>query len=150
MRKGRLLKLAALLEKDADNKRGVKFNLSTVISTDKDPKPRAKTVPMTCGTSACAMGLAALSGEFAAGGLSYVINRQYVKSGGDIFIETTMHGEVTDFDDAACELFDIDQREANFLFTPSYYGMYEPIQGAEGERYVAKRIRDFVAGRVAP
>ena len=56
MNKKRLLKLADLLEADAKNKKGIKFDYWATANL-ADPKE-----PISCGTSACAMGLAALSG----------------------------------------------------------------------------------------
>lgn len=146
MNKRRLLKLADLLEADAGNRRGVRFNLGTVIERGKLPSKDSATVPMTCGTQACAMGLAALSGEFKRQGLSYDIDRSY----GELYIHTTMYGIVSDYDDAASVLFDIAGEEANFLFSPHRYPENMNLLGAKAERFVAKRIRDFVAGKVAP
>lgn len=56
--KKRLLKLADLLMKDARNKKGVMFDLSLLAKKENggDPEP-------TCGTKACAMGLAAITIE---------------------------------------------------------------------------------------
>jgi hypothetical protein len=148
MNKRRLLKLADMLEADAKNATGIKFNLNTVVTPNKTLPKDSKTVPVSCGTQACAMGLAAISGEFKrSGGLSYQV--QYDEDDG-VFIETTMRGVPTSYDDAAMELFDISWEEANFLFTPSDYPTRAPKRGANGELYVAKRIRDFVAGKVAP
>ena len=148
MNKKRLLKLADLLEADASNRRGIKFNLSTVITPSEKLPANAKAIPVSCGTQACAMGLAAISGAFKRQGLSYRMehNEEY-----GIQIDTTMFGNDMDYDDAAMELFEITYEEAHFLFTPSSYeGDDIPIIGARGERYVAKRIRDFVAGKASP
>ena len=144
MNKRRLLKLADLLEADAKNKAGIKFDLSTVVTPNPKLPLDAKAVPVSCGTQACAMGLAAITGAFKRNGLSYRVDPQE----NELFIETTMHGVDTDFDDAASELFDITLQEADFLFTPSAYPQRAPKTGARGELLVAKRIRDFVAGKV--
>src|SRR4051812_18831228 len=80
----RLLKLADLLEADAKNKKGVKFDLEVIAQRsvpntdvygfeDSDFLPD-DTVPIDCGTTACAFGLAALSGVFRRQGLSYTID----------------------------------------------------------------------------
>jgi hypothetical protein len=51
--------------------------------------------------------------------------------------------------DAVDELFDITPNESGFLFDNNSYPIAKTI-GAIGERYVAKRIRDFVDGKVSP
>lgn len=142
MNKRRLLKLADLLEADAKNKAGVKFNLGTVIDVDAAPE-KGKPVELNCGTSACAMGLAAISGEFKRHGLSYKILTNGI-------VETTIDGRVRRYDRAAMTIFGISMDEADFLFTPSFYPCDMDLRGAAAERYVAKRIRDFVAGKVSP
>lgn len=141
MNKRRLLKLADLLEADAKNKRGVRFDLSVVGWVDAPDKASVK---LNCGTSACAMGLAAMSGEFKREGLSYRIAKGCFSN-----IKTTMNGTTLHYDTAAMRLFDISRHQAGFLFTPGFYPD-DKRQGAKGERFVAKRIRDFVAGKVAP
>ena len=132
MRKDRLLRLADLLDKDASDPKGIKFDLAEwAVVGDKDN-------PVSCGTAACAMGLAALSGEFKEEGLSL----HYWGNGGMGFIDVYYDRNVG-LNAAVC-LFEISYEAAQFLFTPKFY----PIQlttGAEGERYVAKRIRDLVA-----
>ncbi len=146
MNKRRLMKLADLLEADAKNKKGVKFNLCTVVTPSRGLSLDSKEVPVSCGTQACAMGLAAISGAFKRAGLFYRIDAGLKM----LFVETTMNGLVTEYDDAAAELFDITVDEAGFLFSPNYYPRRLPKTGARGERIVAKRIRDFVAGKVSP
>lgn len=142
MNKHRLLKLADLLEADAKNRKGIKFDLNVVgMATYDDDN---KTAKLDCGTSACAMGLAAISGAFKSAGLSYKITDGWFNN-----INCTINGRARMYDSAAKKIFGITSREADFLFTPSEYGDC-PITGAAGERYVAKRIRDFVAGKVAP
>ena len=66
MNKRRLLKLADLLEADAKNKRGLQFNLSEWGTSLDYGSPAS----ISCGTTACAMGLAVLSGAFKRAGLS--------------------------------------------------------------------------------
>lgn len=144
MNKRRLLKLADLLEADAKNKKGVKFNLHIVGYVDGVPDD--ENVKLDCGTSACAMGLAAMSGAFKREGLSYKVTEGWMNN-----IEPTFNGRALMYDTAAMRVFDIKRREANFLFTPSSYECdYDQLKGAKGERLVAKRIRNFVAGKVAP
>jgi hypothetical protein len=149
MNKRRLLKLADLLEADANDKNGVKFDIRAVIE-HKGITKNSKTVPVSCGTAACAMGLAAISGAFKRAGLSYEITEDCWDTRQDaISIEITMGGEQMCYDEAAMELFDIRRDEAYFLFSPDGYSNRTPKTGAKGERYVAQRIRDFVSGKVA-
>jgi hypothetical protein len=141
MNKQRLLKLADLLKADAKNKKGLKFDLSTVGESSDWLDGEEFRPGVDCGTTACAMGLAAVSGAFKRAGLSYRVD--------DDQINTTMNGRRVGYDRAAMRLFGISLGEADFLFTPSYYFGQE-IRGAVGERLVARRIRDFVAGKVKP
>jgi hypothetical protein len=154
--KRRLLKLADMLETDARNKKGVTFNLATVVAkTSEDGSgysPYAEFNPEpTCGTTACAMGLAAISGEFKRAGLSYTFSKKHG------FIVTTWNGRFKEYDDAAVKLFSITKAEANYLFTPMCYQdksagwgglITSTVEGAAGERRVARRIRKLVAGKV--
>lgn len=136
MNKRRLLKLADLLEADAKNEKGIQFDIGTWGETNT-----AK-VGMNCGTKACAMGLAALSGAFKRAGLTFKTHRY-----GDVLeIDVMCKG---DFGlGAASNLFDIEYSEAETLFTPSAYPGRET--GTVGELAVAARIREFVAGKLAP
>lgn len=143
MNKRRLLKLADLLEADAKNKKGMKFDLH-VVGYANDAEAGG-TAELNCGTKACAMGLAAMSGAFKRQGLSYKITNGWLNN-----IETTVDGRRRDYDRAAMQIFDIDYVTANFLFTPSFYPSEMDKSGGKAERFVAKRIRDFVAGNVSP
>lgn len=126
MNKRRLLKLANLLEADAKNKTGIQFDMSTWgVVHDKEK-------PMSCGTMACAMGLAALSGKFKRAGLGY-------STRGSI-LHVTMDGR-GDGVRSACRLFEISLEEAEQLF------IWPAGVGSQGERAAAKRIRKFVAGK---
>lgn len=140
MNKRRLLKLADLLEADANNKKGIKFDLG-IVGGAADWDADQYTPGVDCGTTACAMGLAAISGAFKSAGLSYHV------SGTDL--GTVLNGNRVRYWYAATKVFDISETAAHFLFTPNSYDDV-PITGAKGERYVAKRIRDFVAGKVSP
>jgi len=136
--KRRLLKLADMLEADAKNKKGIKFDIGTVGHTnDDDVKPS-----LSCGTTACAMGLAAISGKFKRAGLSYFCE----KGSSGFILETTMYGKEITYTEAAVQLFDISYQEAYLLFYPGYYPE-DKSEGAKGEREVAKRIRRLVAGK---
>lgn len=135
MNKRRLLKLADLLEADAKNKKGIKFDLGTWGYVKDGTKP------VSCGTKACAMGLAALSGAFKRHGLSYTLDGGFV----DISIGG-IHGGFS----SGAKLFDISFDESHWLFDPMSYPASARTTGVSGEKLVAKRIRDFVAGKAAP
>ena len=138
MNKRRLLKLADLLEADARSKKGIKFDMGT-WGDSRDGPPG-----VNCGTSACAMGLAALSGVFRRQGLKAKV----IHSGAfGVYDVEVMFGRSKGHK-AAVRLFNIADAEARFLFMPSSYDGW--VKEAESERVVAKRIRDFVAGKVAP
>lgn len=136
MNKKRLLKLADLLEADAKNRKGIKFDLGTWGYVDDDSKGL-----VSCGTTACAMGLAAISGAFKRQGLSHKLEGNYI---------VVMHDGKEGGFSAACNLFGIEYYEARSLFDSEHYPMDVETVGAAGERYVAKRIRDFVAGKFVP
>jgi hypothetical protein len=150
-----LLKLADLLEEDANNKKGIKFNLEVVcepadldLTTDH---PSAlgfgKDGPtLNCKTAACAMGLAAISGKFK--NLGYELNADingqfynieviYKRSEGDLY---------TGFDSAAAAMFDLEWEDVQYLFVSDYYPA-KYSKGKKGELAVAKRIREFVKGK---
>ncbi len=140
MRKRRLLKLVSLLEADAANKTGSKFDLSAWGSSS-DP-----TAPLTCGTYVCAMGLAALSGSFKRLRAEintddddhYEVEIVYESKDGAIYYST----------EAAEQAFGLTQREAFWLFYEQAY--IGNTTGKRAELAVAKRIRNFVAGKDAP
>lgn len=127
MNKRRLLKLADLLEADAKNKKGIKFNMSDWGVMD-DPDN-----PVSCGTEACAMGLAALSGAFRKAGLNYYR--------GERAVYFKWKGRDIDGIDAAQKLFELEHEDAWNFFIPGDH----PRTGAAAERHLAKRIRKFVA-----
>jgi hypothetical protein len=140
----RLLTLAKLLEKDAKNKKGLKFDMGTwgVVDTDDDGKLLGKP-GLNCHTTACAMGLAALSGKFARQGLRYEVDY------GDI--NMWMKGSELYQGDgivAAKRLFSIDNDAAMWLFGGSTScDDAHRLKGREAELKVAKRIRNYVAGK---
>lgn len=132
--RARLRKLAGLLEADAKNKNGIKFDLGTWGKSSGTP------VAMSCGTTACAMGLATISGVFKREGL----HNEYHPNYGIIVPKIGRWAGL----DAAMKLFEIKHREAAFLFyDESYKGA---TIGAAAERAVARRIRNFAAGKVSP
>lgn len=133
MNKKRLLKLADLLEKDAKNKKGIKFDMRHWGDVDNHSEP------LSCGTTACAMGLAAISGAFKSAGLDYEVSYSL----GFRFIYKTTRSITRSFGGiaAAKELFGIPEIDAVHLFVPKS----GPQVGARAERHVAKRIRKYVA-----
>jgi hypothetical protein len=133
MNKRRLLKLADLLEADAKNKKGIQFYYFS-WGTVEDPE-----LPMSCGTQACALGLAALSGKFKKAGLSCKIPDKAYET-----ISFRFNGRYCSPINAAMKTFNITPSEASYLFTDGS-GLPSDI-GARAERAVARRIRDFVAG----
>lgn len=137
MNKRRLLKLADLLEADAKNENGIKFDYYDWghISNLKQP--------MSCGTEACALGLAAISGAFKSAGLGYELpyNSIYTQ------INITYKGRVSDPLQAGMNVFGLTDSEALFLFVPK---SEDEVQGAKAEKNAAKKIRELVAGKVHP
>lgn len=144
MNKRRLLKLADLLEADAKNKNGIQFNLGTWGL----PSSGSKADPgVNCGTMACALGLAALSGKFKRAGLSFSAEPSIFHGKKRWVLAICHRKNVGSY--AASSLFEIPINTAEWLFLPSHY-RGGPITGKQGERRVAKRIRDFVAGKARP
>lgn len=152
MKKVRMLKLAGLLEADAADPKGVKFDMET-WGLGKSEK-----LALSCGTQVCAMGLAALSGVFKSAGLRWSIDRTEVDDCGDPACTGcgpnrlyTMEIECNGADglEAAEELFGIDEIVAGFLFYPESYKKTQR-KGKAAKLAVAKRIRGVVDGSVAP
>ncbi len=139
MKKARLLKLANMLDADAEKQTGIQFNMRTWGQVT-DPNDR-----VSCGTQACAMGLAALSGRFKRAGLSYSTNPSTSEDG--TLVVSPMHtdksGYLTYDLNAAMTLFEIPYAAASYLFFPESYPD-RLLRGASAERFVAKRIRRFV------
>jgi hypothetical protein len=141
--KRRLLKLAAMLMADAKNKKGIQFDIGTVGRSTGEPFKVKQVVPLDCGTSACAMGLAALSGEFKKAGLSYKIQNDFLSQNQ---IWTRWNGRTVDYDKAAMKLFGVTKEQADYLFSPWTYPLNKRT-GAVGEYEVIRRIKCIVAGK---
>jgi hypothetical protein len=139
MEKKRLLKLARLLEEDAKNKKGVKFDLGVIAApADITTGWVGRWKPgIDCGTAACAVGLACLSGAFKRAGLGYVMRNP-------VQIVPSYRGEEGWGTEQV--FFGITHVESRFLFNACSYP-YAQRTGAVGERSVARRIRKFVADR---
>lgn len=146
MRKDLLIKGAEVLEADAVNPEGIKFNLSTWASDARidlataysDPSTRqyyykdAEVVPVNCGTQACAMGLFAISETFKDEGLSY-------ETVGGKLRPILKQGILTYRDwEAVTHLFDINTSDSWRLFSSEYY---DRRTGAPAEMEVAARMR---------
>lgn len=139
----RLLRLADLLEADAGRVDGIKFNLGCLVQPDVNGTFLGLSkVKLDCGTQACAVGLAALTGAFEAEGLTYTLDNGC--------FEPVFAGEECEWDWAAEKLFEIEANVVTFLFTIDGYWAEDrpPMTGASAEREVAQRIRDLVAGKV--
>lgn len=139
----RLLQLADLLEKDASNKKGMKFDMGSWGEITGD---HTLDNPLSCGTQACAMGLAALSGVFKRAGLGYELRKidsEYYSV--EIFFRQRGRKLIVGGTSSASRLFGIPQDHANWLFTDWPENCRE---GARGERIMAKRLRDYVAGKI--
>lgn len=143
MQKLRLLKLAKMLEEDAKNKNGIQFDIGTVgRPSDFSSFSVKQVVPLDCGTTACAMGLAAISGKFKKVGLSYKIDPRLSFNQ----IIPKWNGRAVDYDKAAMKLFNITKEQADYLFSPWTYP-YIKRTTAVGEREVVKRINRVVEGK---
>lgn len=151
MRTDLMLRGAELLEADAINPEGVKFNLSVWAADARmdlsTPFSRMEehlrykpdtVIPVNCGTQACAMGLFAISGAFAKEGLSYRISDGRLEPIiGDGFITESNWL-------AAMQLFDISEEESFELFSGEKYPL-DQRKGAAAELAVAARMREMVA-----
>jgi hypothetical protein len=145
--KERLRELVALLRADAENPEGVRFNLATWISysiPDTVPTDMLYTraislwpdsfVPsISCNTTACAGGLAAMHPPFQEQGLSFTIS--YKGS-----MTPTYEGK-QDYV-ALAHFFDIPWDITDYFFSPNRYHLI-PV-GKEGELVVAGRIEDYL------
>lgn len=138
MNKRRLLKLAELLEADARRKNGVRFDQFDFGTVDDV----GRTAPMSCATTACAFGLAAVSGIFKkSAGLTFALTYNNDTKKHDI--QFLIDGELTGPFRAAEMVFDLTGEAAEYLFG-ARGDFPNHGEGAAAERYAAKRIREFV------
>ena len=146
----RLLRLADLLEDDALKPDGVRFDLGTWVTPSGSNHYLSKpaSIPVDCNTSACAIGLACISGEFAKYGLTYFFRPMdaFSQSSG-LLPALEQNGDVFTAFDAVEVLFNIGHNDALYLFDPDYYPL-EKRRGSVAELYVAERIREFLQGRI--
>lgn len=132
----RLNKLADLLDADAANKKGIRFNLGLLANVS------SVEAPISCGTQACALGLAALSGKFKKAGMR--VDHFNASGGNTISIGHDNGSRVTwDWHHTAKAVFGLSYGQVDWLFTS---GAYRGNQGASTERKVAERLRKVAAG----
>lgn len=139
MNKDRLTRLANLLRADAANPTGVKFDLGAWGSSQDG------NYSLNCETTACAAGLAVLSGIFKDEGLGYTSRLSPFDRVN--LLTPTFEGEKAV--DAIVKFFDLSGAETFSIFMPEYYPVNKR-QGAEGELAVAERIEHFVRNSVMP
>lgn len=138
-----LLRLATLLEKDAENKTGATFDMShwAIPNYERIEDSENWNPNLSCDTVACAWGAGALSGIFKKQGVTWNkdnghINIRYLSARNNM--------------EAAKMFFGLTNLEASWLFGGNYYpnGM-KYTMGASGEKHVAKRLRTFVEKKQA-
>lgn len=137
-----MLRLATLLENDAENKKGVKFDMGDWIVPDYDSVPDETNwkPKMSCDTIVCAWGAAALSGIFKKQGVTWDHSGTFMR----IRYTGCNPNDVSNMESARV-FFDISHLEVSYLFGGTYYPAGDRYRmGAAGERYVAKRLRNFV------
>lgn len=134
----KLLKLADLLEADANDQTGLKFDMQTWGET---AAPLGNL--MSCNTTGCAMGVVAFSGAFDDDGVVFKL-----AIAGSMRIGIYKYGECLADDgyETARYLFGITGFEALALFYPGAYPR-DMREGAVAELGVAARIRKFVGDR---
>lgn len=153
----RMTYMRDLLMRDAANPTGARFDLSTWVAPAAghgDPTSswqweiadtgELKTPPtMSCGTVVCALGLAALDPEFNKQGLTFEVQPLPLKKG---FAHMMPKCEGRTGFEAGARFFGISYGDARYLFDPDCYD--GTPQHAEGERLVAQRIDDMMAGNI--
>lgn len=135
----RLSRLAKLLRQDAANPEGVKFDLGTwgfennpVSLYELKDEYNSYIPKVSCGTTACAIGLAVVSGIFAKDGLKNAA----------LYTHKITPGYKNKRSFEAVQIFfGITNRQAANFFVASVNGEY---QGAKAEIGVAKKIERFV------
>ncbi len=131
MKTGRLLRLASLLDSYQDIEGGIKFDLGCWggVRTKRTGLFRRE---VTCHTTACAVGLACLSGEFTDDGLSWELCKKDLLP---VYMGAREYPAVQLF-------FGINDRDAHHLFGWEEYD--GAILGKRAAAAVAARIRKFV------
>jgi hypothetical protein len=135
MNRERLERLAALLETYRD-RNAPRFDLQSWGASKSSARGFLRLRADSCGTAACAVGLACSSGVFAKDGLSHV---------------TDANGAITpiyrDFEGwtAVKAFFNLDQPQAAQLFAAH---CYEITEGEAAAQAVATRIRETISLQV--
>lgn len=157
----RLTRLENIVRADAAKPTGAQFDLTTWAAPAETDggihRPWDKqedSIPVDCGTKACAFGLGVISGEFKAEGLYAHYDEVWSgpRAQGGEMVGYTMcpairdeEGRTYDGFDAAQVLFGITPGDAAYLFDP---GCYSLTKGAEAEIAVADRIKHFCNGNI--
>ena len=132
MNRERLKRLAMLLD-DYRDKNMPRFDLQSWGISETQRGGFLWLRQHTCGTAACAVGLACGSGVFSGEGLTYSSD----KNGG----LTPIFGELEGWN-AVKSFFDVDQEQAVRLFAEHSYAVTE---GEAAAQAVAARIRQMIA-----
>jgi hypothetical protein len=125
MKKQRLQYLAKKLIEDANNKKGIKFDLGSWVDDLNEKKP------ISCGTTACAFGFACFLPAFKKLGLKYDRKAK----------EPVFKGQYGF--DAAKKFFDLELSQVMWLFSPYSYDR-EFRSESRGETAVADRIEMLI------
>ncbi len=135
LRKGRLERLANLLETDLDRDGGPKFDLSDWGEVERVKHGGFFGIgreTVLCHTTACAVGLACISGEFQEDGLRMHIDYDQIEP---IFAEE--FGT-----EAAMKFFGITEKQFIHMFCEASYD--GPTRGPKAALAVAARIRKLI------
>lgn len=119
LKKDRVLYLARALRKNARNRKGSKFDITSWMTKFNPEKP------LSCGTTACTLGFASLLPKFEKQGLQLInwmpwYNGHCGNNAGALF-------------------FGLSDNIAYYFFTPRYF-YYKHHKGAKGELEVANRL----------
>lgn len=150
MRIDRFIKMAELLEEDAANPEGVKFDLGLWVVPADSPNNfesypiDTTSVEVDCGTAACGWGLAAISGIFKDEGVGFHIIKESSRGTVGMLVPTFDGKEGLT---SAQAFFEVDKSIISKLFdTPTY----DTTKGADAERFVAQRIRYLIQNGSLP
>ena len=141
----RLLRLADMLMKNSRNKKGARFDYGdwgTVDNAGQKPK-------MNCGTTGCALGLAAISGRFRGLGFYIEPDSYHIQIGLDQPGFDPRRGS-TDHIEVGAKYFEITLNQSSHIFGGNVPCDDNNTEGAKAERTVAKAIRQFVKGKYKP
>lgn len=129
-----------LLVADANNRRGMKFDLNILSDYDGTRSWwelftfQSSSVKLNCNTTGCAMGLAAMSKAFPE--LTYLVDETNQ-------FRVVYQGYRSTYIHAGAKLFDIDPATAAVLFTPDAYPA-KLREGAAAELECARRVKELI------